>query len=69
MYCIAVNANLEYFFYHPSLFQKAGITDTPATWDDFFADCETMKNVGITPIASSGDTWYILRYAAMTRIV
>lgn len=28
--------------YHKSLFQAAGITDTPKTWDEFFADCQKL---------------------------
>ena len=39
-------------------FAEAGITAPPATWDDFLADVQTLKDAGITPIALAGkDTW------------
>lgn len=64
LYGMAVGANVSYFFYHPSMFKAAGIDSAPATWDEFLEDCSKIKETGITPIASSGDTWYVLRWAA-----
>jgi raffinose/stachyose/melibiose transport system substrate-binding protein len=42
------------FFYNKALFARAGITQTtqlPATWPDFLALVQKLKNAGITPIA------------------
>ena len=64
LYAMAVGANVSYFHYHKDMFEAAGITEKPTTWDDFFEACEKLKASGVTPIASSGDTWYILRWAA-----
>ena len=37
-------------YYRPSLFEEAGITEVPETWDDFLAACDTLNEAGITPI-------------------
>lgn len=64
LYLMATGANTEYFFYHPSLFEKAGIEKVPETWDEFFEVCEKLKAAGVTPIASMGAPWYLLRWAS-----
>lgn len=39
-------------------FHQAGILKAPETWDEFFADAEKLKSVGITPLAlGSKDSW------------
>ena len=64
LYLMATGANNEVFFYHPSLFEKAGIEKQPETWDEFFDVCEKLKAAEITPLSVMGNPWYILRYAA-----
>ncbi|WP_137655748.1 ABC transporter substrate-binding protein [Bifidobacterium moukalabense] len=45
-------------WYSKDLFAKAGITDTPTTWDELKADITKLKNAGITPVALGGkDAW------------
>ena len=45
-------------WYNKDLFEQAGITSTPATWDEFLADVQTLKDAGITPISiGEKDTW------------
>lgn len=59
------------WWYNKDLFEQAGITSTPATWTEFLADVQTLKDAGITPISlGEGDTWtgmHIWSYLA-TRI-
>ncbi|MCD9024996.1 ABC transporter substrate-binding protein [Cohnella silvisoli] len=38
------------FFYNKALFEKAGITAVPASWEEFLADCELLKKSGVEPI-------------------
>lgn len=46
------------FWYNTRLFAEAGIEGTPATWDEFLADVQLLKDAGITPIALGGrDKW------------
>jgi raffinose/stachyose/melibiose transport system substrate-binding protein len=46
------------FWYNKALFQQAGITTAPATWDDYLAAVGKLKAAGITPLAIAGkDEW------------
>jgi len=38
------------FFYNKDLFEKAGITSVPTTWEQFLAACEALKQSGVAPI-------------------
>ena len=38
-------------WYSKDLFEKAGITETPKTWDEFKTVVQKLKDAGITPIA------------------
>lgn len=45
--------------YNKDLFQKAGITGVPATYNDFVADCAKLKAAGIIPIYEPiSDGWH-----------
>ena len=45
--------------YNKDIFQKAGITSVPATYNDFVADCARIKAVGINPIYEpTSDGWH-----------
>jgi raffinose/stachyose/melibiose transport system substrate-binding protein len=45
--------------YNKALFQKAGITSVPTTYNDFVADCAKLKAAGITPIFEPiSDGWH-----------
>lgn len=39
------------YFYNKELFQKAGIAGPAQTWDEFFAQLDTLKAAGITPLS------------------
>ncbi|WFR57901.1 extracellular solute-binding protein [Anaerocolumna sp. AGMB13025] len=43
--------------YNKKVFEKAGIADTPKTFDEFLADCEKIKQTGVTPIGLKNDSW------------
>jgi raffinose/stachyose/melibiose transport system substrate-binding protein len=46
-------------WYNNDLFKQAGITEPPATWDDFLTAVDKLKAAGITPISVGGSpaTW------------
>ena len=45
-------------FYRKDLFQKAGISSEPKTWDQLMDACRKLKAAGITPFAVGGrDAW------------
>jgi len=57
-YGIPFNLGMVGFWYNKDLFDQAGITAPPATWTEFLADVQTLKDAGITPIAlGAGDKW------------
>jgi multiple sugar transport system substrate-binding protein len=39
------------FYYRKDLFQKAGITSTPKSWDEFLAASQKLKAAGLIPVA------------------
>ena len=55
--------NVEYFWYHKDMFEKAGITETPQTLEDLLDVCKKLKDAGMTPI-SAGNYDMIMRYPA-----
>lgn len=58
IYNIPMNVHVVGFFYNPKVMEAAGITEMPATWDEFLAVCETLKESGVTPIAlGSRNRW------------
>lgn len=45
-------------WYNTRLFAEAGIAEVPATWDEFLAAVQALKDAGITPIAlGARDKW------------
>ncbi len=47
---IPYQPNVFAFFYNKDLFEEAGVTAEPTTWEEFLAVCEKLKAAGITPI-------------------
>lgn len=68
IYGVPVSKEISYIYYNKELFAEAGLTAPDvayATWDEFFAACDTLKAKGITPLgmdtADSGwltNLWY-----------
>jgi raffinose/stachyose/melibiose transport system substrate-binding protein len=57
-YGMPFDLGLVGFWYNTKTFEDAGITTLPATWDDFMATVQTLKDKGEVPIALAGkDTW------------
>ena len=64
-YGVPYNFGLVGFWYNKDLFAQAGITEPPATWEEFLADVQALKDAGITPIAlAGGDKWPAMFYWA-----
>ncbi|MDQ0467981.1 raffinose/stachyose/melibiose transport system substrate-binding protein [Labrys wisconsinensis] len=52
----------EALYYNKSLFEKAGITATPASYDELVADAEKLKAAGIPAITFGGTVnWHVMR--------
>ena len=51
-------------FNNQKVLKSAGISSTPATWDDLLADVDALKAKGVTPIALAGSqSWTELMWA------
>ncbi len=45
------------FIYNVDVFEQAGITTVPETWEELLDVCQTLKDAGITPIYMPKDSW------------
>jgi ABC-type glycerol-3-phosphate transport system substrate-binding protein len=43
------------FWYNKDIFEKAGIAQPPATWDEFLVDLQKIKDAGYEPLAIEAD--------------
>ncbi|TMR24021.1 extracellular solute-binding protein [Nonomuraea turkmeniaca] len=68
-YGLPTDIGMVGFWYNKKLFEKAGITQPPATWSAFLEDVKKLKAAGVTPIALAGkEKWpghYYWAYLAM----
>ncbi|MBW7922637.1 MAG: extracellular solute-binding protein [Rubellimicrobium sp.] len=57
-YLVPMNYHYAGMFYNTKVMADIGMTEPPATWDDFLNLCEALKAAGITPVAlGSRDRW------------
>lgn len=61
---MTLQCNTEYFFYNKDMFEAAGITEIPSTFDELLEACQKLQDNDMIPIAMSGVDWPILRYFA-----
>ena len=53
IYGIASHADIFGYYYNTEMFEAAGITPAE-TWDEFFSNCDKLKEAGYTPIGMMG---------------
>ncbi|AEG44474.1 ABC transporter substrate-binding protein [Isoptericola variabilis] len=52
----------EAVFYNKALFEQAGITEVPTTYEDLVAAAQQLKDAGITPMEFGGTVnWHVMR--------
>lgn len=56
-YAIPMDTNNMQFIYNTKLFEKAGITSAPTTWEELLADVDKLKAAGIVPFATGIGSW------------
>ncbi|MDM7830334.1 ABC transporter substrate-binding protein [Cellulomonas edaphi] len=62
-YALPFSVGVVGFWYNKALFEQAGITETPTSWDDLYADIDKIKAAGIEPISvGAGDKWPAAHY-------
>lgn len=47
----------SWVFYSKDAFAKAGVTEEPKSWDEFFAALDKLKAAGVLPVAWGGQSW------------
>ena len=47
----------SWVFYSKDAFAKAGVTEEPKSWDEFFTALDKLKAAGIQPVAWGGQSW------------
>lgn len=67
MYLVPITSPvfLSGVFYNKTIFSEAGIEEFPETWEDFFRDCEAIKNKGYIPLGlhTTGTAWTTMLFA------
>lgn len=57
-YFLPLTQHYVAFFYNKDVFERAGVEETPETWDEFIEVCEKIKAIGVAPIAlGSRERW------------
>lgn len=60
VYALPISNDLMCVTYSKDVFEKAGITEVPKTWDAFMKVCETLKEQDIIPlVAGFADQWAV----------
>lgn len=52
LYEIPYQMKANGYMYNKDLFEQAGITEVPDTWDKFLETCQKLKDAGITPLTT-----------------
>ncbi|MBE5838185.1 extracellular solute-binding protein [Butyrivibrio sp.] len=58
IYDLPLGLNVEGFWYNKALFEQAGITKAPETWDEFEEVLQKLSDAGIQPLScGAADKW------------
>ena len=52
LYEIPYQMKANGYMYNKALFEQAGITEVPSTWQEFLETCQKLKDAGITPLTT-----------------
>jgi raffinose/stachyose/melibiose transport system substrate-binding protein len=70
IYGIPSGVSTDGIVYNKQAFAKAGITAVPKTLDEFYADAEKLKAVGIVPLASNfKDKWPLAEWDTLAQVI
>ena len=58
IYALPQDSGPMAFFYNKSVFDKAGISEAPKTWDEFYEDAKKIRKVGSYITSDSGDAGF-----------
>jgi len=55
IYLMPIMSSPVMFWYNKDIFAEAGVTQPPATWDDFLTTCDAISNIGYAPIVTESN--------------
>lgn len=58
IYALPIDSGPMAFFYNKTVFDKAGVTEVPTTWDEFYAAAKKIKAAGSYITSDSGDAGF-----------
>lgn len=64
-YLIPLDANNMQILYNNKLFEQAGITSVPTTFEEFLADGAKLKSIGVAPFVGGFKDWSMSAFASM----
>ncbi len=62
-YAIPWDYSSKEVVYNKNVFEQAGITELPTTWDEFLDVCQKIKDIGVTPLAVGNQySWVVCHF-------
>ena len=55
VYGLSLDSWASFFFYNKEVFDKAGIKETPTTWDELVEDMKKIKKIGVEPMTAQSE--------------
>ncbi|QFG68444.1 ABC transporter substrate-binding protein [Ornithinimicrobium pratense] len=63
VYALPFSIGVVGFWYNTEMFEEAGVTETPTTWDEMYDVIDQVKAAGMEPISvGAGDGWPAAHY-------
>lgn len=56
LYAVPYQVYTTGVWYDKAMFEEAGVTDVPTTWDEFLDVCQKVKDAGYNPITCNSDS-------------
>ena len=69
LWCFPYQPYTTGVWYNKALFEKAGITSVPQTWDEFLAVCQKLRDSGVNPLTCNSDTVTLLYGYQLARYI
>ncbi|WP_131104543.1 ABC transporter substrate-binding protein [Ornithinimicrobium sufpigmenti] len=63
VYALPFSIGVVGFWYNTEMFEEAGVTETPTTWEEMYAVIDQLKAAGMEPLSvGAGDGWPAAHY-------
>lgn len=69
LWCFPYQPYTTGVWYNKAMFEKAGITSVPQTWDEFLVVCQKLRDSGVNPLTCNSDTVTLLYGYQLARYI